>query len=108
VQLHPHLATAAELRACIDDLSVLVEHRQENRVSEVLLSVANQPAALESILARNTVRRGPDDIRVIRSEPVILTDPPTVFSGGDAGGHREGRSRVAELEWSASWRRPTT
>jgi FlaA1/EpsC-like NDP-sugar epimerase len=107
VRLHPQVATHAELHACIDDLTVLVEHRQENRVTEVLLSVSTEPSRLKMILARNNIRRGPDDIRIIHQDQVVLTDALRRHSGGtdlrDDGGRR-----VVELEWSAPWGRPST
>ncbi|MEO8692727.1 MAG: nucleoside-diphosphate sugar epimerase/dehydratase [Acidimicrobiales bacterium] len=106
VRLHPRVVTYAELRACIDDLTVLVEHRQDNRVAEVLLSVSNDPAVLEQILVRNNVRRGPDDIRVVRRAALSIVDPARSFSGGaDVRDHAAG---LAELEWSAPWVQPTT
>ena len=107
VRLHPHVASHAEIHACIDDLSVLVEHRQERRLTEVLLAVSNEPGALQSILARNQVRRGPDDIRVINNGPVILTEPWHRPTAGTAV-RDYGATRVAELEWSAPWGRPNT
>lgn len=100
VRLHPHVATHAELQACIDDLTVLVEHRQHERVAEVLLATSNEPARLHQILARNQVRRAPDDIRVIDDETVILTEAVRRHNGG-ADAHNN--TRFAEFERSASW-----
>jgi FlaA1/EpsC-like NDP-sugar epimerase len=105
VRLHPHVATHGELQACIDDLTVLVEHRQHQRVAEVLLSASNEPALLRRILARHHARRAPDDIRVIDEEAVELTEPvPRQRGNADF----RGNNRFAELERSASWGRPNT
>jgi FlaA1/EpsC-like NDP-sugar epimerase len=107
VRLHPHVATQAELHACIDDLTVLVEHRQDNRVSEVLLSVSNEPAVLKSILDRNNIRRGPDDIRIINRDPQVLREAVRHFNGS-TDVRDDVATGVAELEWSAPWGRPST
>lgn len=107
VRLHPQLASSAELAACIDDLSVLVEHRQESRVTDILLSVSNQPTVLKGILARNSVRSGPDDIRVIHGEPMILADERSRYHF-DVDARVGAVPNAAEMEWSAPWGRPNT
>jgi FlaA1/EpsC-like NDP-sugar epimerase len=105
VRLHPRVAEYAELHACIDNLAVMVAHRQENRVVDVLLSASNDPAALRSIVVRNRMRHDGGDIGVIDADPVVLTE---------AGPRREGpdlRDRVAtliDLDWSTPWAQPNT
>jgi len=106
VRLHPRLATPTELQSCIDDLSMLVDRRQGQRVADLLLSVSNQPAVLESIGARHEGRRVPDDITLIGGRSVVLTDEAQRGRvGADVRDAVDPTS--AEMEWSAPWGRPS-